>query len=49
MNERMSFIGTQLQAIDIVPTKVLSMMSNQNRPKDYIFRATVDLGYVLVW
>ncbi len=50
MNEFMSFIGTIEQAIELVPTAVLSMMCSQNRENDYIFRATVDeYGYCLVF
>lgn len=45
----MSFFGTLNDAIDIVPTRILSIMAQQNRPDNYIFRATVDRGYVLVW
>lgn len=49
MDENMSFIGTIDDAIDIVPTKVLSMMASQDRRPDYIFRTTIMCGYILVW
>lgn len=51
MNKNMSFIGTMEQAIEIVPTAILSIMAGQKRPNNYIFRATVDLnsGFCMVW
>ena len=47
----MSFIGTIEQAIEIVPTAVLSIMAGQKRAANYIFRATVDLnsGLCMIW
>lgn len=49
MNESMSFIGTIDDAIELVPTKVLSMMASQKRRPDYVFRATVSRSFILVW
>ena len=51
MNEKMSFIGTIEQAIDIVPTAILAIMASQNRTNNHIFRATVDLnsGLCMIW
>jgi hypothetical protein len=49
MNEMMSFIGTIDDALESVPTYVLYMMADQDRPIGYVFRATVSNGFVLVW
>lgn len=49
MNDNMSFIGTLDDAIEIVPTAILSIMHEQNRPLNYVFRATVQGEFILVW
>jgi hypothetical protein len=49
MLEVMSYIGTLEQLFDIVPYRVCIMMISQQRDDNYVFRVTLDNGFVLVW
>lgn len=41
--------GTLVDLIEIVPTKVSSMMASQERDENYIFTIDVKNGFLLVW
>ena len=41
--------GTLDELIEVVPTKVLSMMASQERSVDYVFTINVQNGFLLVW
>ena len=41
--------GTFEDLMEVVPTKVLSMMASQERGNNYIFNIDVQNGFLLVW
>ena len=41
--------GTLDELIEVVPTKVLSMMVSQKRSVDYVFTIDVQNSFLLVW
>jgi len=41
--------GTLGDLMEVVPTKVLSIMASQKRECEYIFNIDVQNGFLLVW
>jgi len=41
--------GTLEDLMEVVPTKVLSMMASQDRDSNYIFNIDMQNGFLLVW